>query len=85
MPASLTSMGMGGASLVGDGSAVMLVPSVVVLAEFDMLINPGHPGGGRAEGFEVGLWWEGGERVIERRWCKGGIAPHAGYNEEGGG
>jgi hypothetical protein len=42
MPPSLTSTGLGGAGR--GGSAEMLVPSVGVPEEFNMLINPAHYG-----------------------------------------
>lgn len=56
LPASLTSMGLGGAWLAGGGSAVLLVPSVVVPEEFNVLINPGHPGATGVVGRKVRKW-----------------------------
>jgi hypothetical protein len=56
MPASLTSMEMGGAWLAGGGSAVMLVPSVVVQEEFNVLINQVHPGAAGVMGRKVRKW-----------------------------
>jgi RES domain-containing protein len=42
-PASLTSIGFGTEWLVGKGTAVLLVPSVIVPEEWNVLINPAHP------------------------------------------
>ena len=56
MPSSLTSIGVGGAWLGGGGSAVMLVPSVVVPEEFNVLINPVHPGAAGVVGTKVRKW-----------------------------
>ena len=56
MPPSLTSTGLGGAWLAGGGSAVMLVPSVVVPEEFNVLINPAHPAAAGLKGRKVRKW-----------------------------
>lgn len=56
MPASMTSIGLGGAWLAGGGSAVMLVPSVVVPEEFNVLINPAYHGAAGVVGRKVRKW-----------------------------
>lgn len=55
-PASMTSVGFGGAWIAGMGSAVLLVPSVVVPEEFNVLINPGHAGAVGVVGRKVRKW-----------------------------
>jgi hypothetical protein len=56
MPASLTSIGVGGARLAGGGSAVMLVPSVVVPEEFNVLVYPAYHGAAGVVGRKVRKW-----------------------------
>jgi RES domain-containing protein len=42
-PASLTSMQFGTDWLTAQGSALLILPSVIVPEEFNVLINPAHP------------------------------------------
>jgi RES domain-containing protein len=55
-PAGLTSTSFGSAWLRAKPSAVLLVPSVVVAEEFNVLINPAHPDSARVTAKKTRKW-----------------------------
>jgi RES domain-containing protein len=55
-PASRTSIRFGTDWLRSQRSALLLVPSVVVIEEKNVLINPHHPAGGGISARKVRLW-----------------------------
>ncbi len=55
-PASLTSIEMGTGWLAGRGEAVLVVPSVLVPEEFNVLINPAHSEAAGVVGRKVRKW-----------------------------
>lgn len=40
-----------------ESSAVLVVPSVIVLEEYNLLINPAHPDAARATASKIGKWF----------------------------
>ncbi|ANQ40061.1 hypothetical protein BAR24_00415 [Gluconobacter oxydans] len=55
-PASGTSIGFGTEWIVGGGSALLVLPSVIVPEEFNVLINPAHPDAGSITCRKVRKW-----------------------------
>jgi RES domain-containing protein len=55
-PASTTSIAFGTAWIAGRRSALLVLPSVVVSEEFNVLINPAHPDAGRIGCRKVRKW-----------------------------
>ncbi len=55
-PAGLTSISFGSAWLRNKTSAILLVPSVIVAEEFNVLINPAHPESAGINAKKVRQW-----------------------------
>ncbi len=55
-PASLTSIGFGTDWLRGGGSALLVLPSVIVPEEFNVLLNPEHPDAGAVTCRKLRKW-----------------------------
>jgi len=55
-PASLTSIRFGTDWLVAKSSALLILPSVIIPEEFNVLINPAHPDAASITGTKVRKW-----------------------------
>ncbi|MBR0647122.1 RES family NAD+ phosphorylase [Plastoroseomonas hellenica] len=55
-PASLASVQFGTDWLMAKGSALMILPSVIVPEEFNVLINPAHPDAAGITGKKLRKW-----------------------------
>ena len=55
-PASLTSIDFGTAWISGRSSALLILPSVIVPEEFNVLINPAHPDAGGITCRKIRRW-----------------------------
>ena len=55
-PAGLTSIGFGTEWILGKGSALLVLPSVIVPEDFNVLVNPAHPDAGRIACRKIRRW-----------------------------